>query len=66
MALGTRSKNTEIKGRDISSPVSVTGVARCEPASLWAAVVPPAPAAAGAARRGSAGPGSNYTSGWAC
>lgn len=63
--LGIRPKNIEIKGRDIS-PVSVPGVARCEPASLQAAVVPPARAAAGASRRDSAGSGGNYTSGCAC
>lgn len=62
MALGIRPTNTEIKGCDTSSPVSMTGVARCEPASLWAAVVPPAPAAEGTARRG---PGSYYNCGCA-
>jgi len=65
MALGIGPKNTEIKGCDISS-VSVAGAARCEPASLRAAVVPPAPAAAGAARHGSAGPDSNYSGSRAC
>lgn len=66
MALGIGPKNTEIKGCDISPPVSVPGVARCEPASLQTAVVPPARAAAGATRRDSAGSGGNYTSGCAC
>lgn len=66
MVLGIRPKNTEIKGCDISPPVSVPGVARCEPAPLQAAVLPPARAAAGATRRDSAGPGGNYTSGCAC
>lgn len=65
MVLGIRPKNTEIKGCDIS-PVSVPGVARWEPASLQAAVVPPARAAAGATRLDSAGSGGNYSSGCAC
>lgn len=60
--LGIRPKNPEIKGCDISVP----GITRCEPAPLQAAVVPPARAAAGAARRHSAGSGGNYTSGCAC
>lgn len=64
--LGIRPKNTEIKGCDISPPVSVPGVARCAPAPLQAAVVPPARAAAGAPRCYSAGSGGNYTSGCAC
>lgn len=64
--LGIRPKNTEFKGHDISPPVSVPGVARCEPASLQAVVVPPARAAAGASRRDSAGAGGNYSSGCAC
>lgn len=45
MALGVRLKDTATEGCDLSSPVSVRRAARCEPACLRAAVVPPAPAA---------------------